>query len=67
MKPLKGSDYFQTDSATSDDYNDAYFDSYDFIDYLDKNERSGILTAPVYLDPNAVIDRSMTDTIESTR
>ena len=67
MKPLKGSDYFSTDSATSDEYNDTYFDPYDFVEYLENNEKSGILTAPVYLDPNIKLGRSMTDTIESTR
>jgi hypothetical protein len=51
LKPLKGSDYFQED-VDNDMSFDSFVDSSNCMEYLTVGERSGILTAPVYLDPS---------------
>jgi hypothetical protein len=37
------------------------------MEHLQIGERSGILTAPVLLDPNHQIYRNMTDSMDTTR
>jgi hypothetical protein len=68
LRPIKGSDYFQSDSSSAcDPYNDEYFDASECIEHLQVGERSGILTAPVLLDPNHRTYFNMTDSLDTTR
>lgn len=66
LKPLNGRDYFQEteDENERNPSQDQYFDATECMEYLELSDgpmamggsgsRSGILTAPVYLDPNYV-------------